>query len=737
MNMDDAFKSFVAESHELLQDMEDKLVDLENAEDRTESINSIFRAAHTIKGTAGLFGLNIIVGFTHIVESVLDKVRSNILPLDEGLVSLMLECKDYLGRVIDAIEDGNIKEVPQDAEDERKLMERLFVYLDPDRIATPKQAIDTTQPREKAAEVIGNHHDTMDNDNWHISVKFGPDVLRNGMDPLSFLRYLSTLGDIVHIETHFDTMPAATEMDAESCYLGYQINFKSTADKPTLEGVFEFVREDCLLHIIPPHARADDFIAAIENMANEELKLGEMLVRCGTLTDHELEALLKLQTQTSDDSNTNRRLGEIVVEDKLARPEVVDAALNKQEQVRRSKEKQSKTIRVDADKLDHLINLIGELVISGAGIESEAKLFGGGRLLEAALTMARLIEDVRDSALNLRMVQIGETFQRFQRVVRDLSKELGKNIELKINGGDTELDKTVIEKIGDPLTHLVRNAMDHGIEMPDVRLQRGKPETGTLQLNAFHESGSIVIEVSDDGGGLSKQRILAKAIEKGLVAADAELTEAQIYQLIFEAGFSTAAQVSNLSGRGVGMDVVRRNIEALRGSIEIESEEGYGTTIKVRLPLTLAIIDGFMMRIGTAYFVLPLDIVEECRELSEIEQAQSKRNSFINLRGEVLPLIRLRDHFGQHDQPPKRENIIVVKHGSYKAGIVVDQLMGELQTVIKPLGPLFDRLEGISGSTILGSGEVALILDAPALIQHATALDAAGTIEHRSLAALK
>lgn len=737
MNMDDAFQTFVAECHELLQDMEDKLVDLDHAEDRNESINSIFRAAHTIKGTAGLFGLHSIVGFTHVVESVLDKVRGNTLPLNDQLVSLLLECKDYMGRLIDSIEGGNVVQVPQDEATERQLMDRLFAFMVQDGAPAQGQALEKPPTPETTAEVIGQAHDTMDNDNWHISVKFGPEVLRNGMDPLSFLRYLKTLGDVEHIETHFETLPTAAEMDAERCYVGYDINFKSDASKATLEGVFEFVREDCLLHIIPPHARAAEFIAAINDLANDELKLGEMLVRCGTLTHHELDKLLKLQEHATNDVGNSRRLGEIVVEDQLAHPEVVDAALNKQEQIRRNKEKQSKTIRVDADKLDHLINLIGELVISGAGIESEAKLFGNTRLLESSLTMARLIEDVRDSALNLRMVQIGETFQRFQRVVRDLSLELGKNIELQINGGETELDKTVIEKIGDPLTHLVRNALDHGIEMPAVRVQNGKPDTGILRLNAFHESGSIVIEVVDDGGGLNKQRILAKAIEKGLVAPDAELTEQQIYQLIFEAGFSTASQVSNLSGRGVGMDVVRRNIEALRGSIEIESEEGYGTAIKVRLPLTLAIIDGFMMSIGTAYFVLPLDIVEECRELSDLEQAQSKRNNFINLRGEVLPLIRLRDHFRQHGQAPKRENIIVVKYGAHKAGIVVDQLMGELQTVIKPLGPLFDRLEGISGSTILGSGEVALILDAPALIQRATQFEAGAGNEHRSLSALK
>jgi two-component system chemotaxis sensor kinase CheA len=316
------------------------------------------------------------------------------------------------------------------------------------------------------------------------------------------------------------------------------------------------------------------------------------------------------------------------------------------------------------------------------------------------------------------MVQIGETFNRFQRVVRDVSKELGKSIDLEIHGGDAELDKTVVEKISDPLMHLVRNSIDHGIESPQLRQERGKPETGVLQLNAYHESGSIVIEVSDDGGGLNTPKILAKARANGLVPAEAELSEHEICQLIFEPGFSTADKLSNISGRGVGMDVVRRNIEALRGSIEIDSTYTVGTTMRIRLPLTLAIIDGFMMKVGGSSYVVPLDIVEECLEMDAASRSDQERH-YINLRGEALPFIRLGEYFSQTSEKLRRENIVIIKYGSWKAGLVVDELVGEFQTVIKPLGSLFNHLAGISGSTILGSGEVALILDAPALIQQA------------------
>jgi two-component system chemotaxis sensor kinase CheA len=326
------------------------------------------------------------------------------------------------------------------------------------------------------------------------------------------------------------------------------------------------------------------------------------------------------------------------------------------------------------------------------------------------------------------MVQIGATFSKFQRVVRDVSRELGKDIELIITGGDTELDKTVVERIGDPLTHLVRNSMDHGIESAEVRRARGKPATGRVILNAYHDSGSIVIEISDDGGGLNRERILKKALERGLIEPGHNLSDREIYQLIFEPGFSTVDQVTNLSGRGVGMDVVRRNINELRGSIELDSEEGKGTTIRIRLPLTLAIIDGFLVGVGASSYVVPLDMVKECVELRGEDMAKSTKG-YLNLRGEVLPLVRLRELFDTRETAggPRRENVVVVGYGDMKAGLVVDALHGEYQTVIKPLGPLFSGARGIGGSTILGTGDVALILDVPLLVRVASSHEPALT----------
>ena len=370
---------------------------------------------------------------------------------------------------------------------------------------------------------------------------------------------------------------------------------------------------------------------------------------------------------------------------------------------------------MDADRLDRLIDAVGELVIAGAGTALRASQMADEPLQAAVGEVMRLVEEVRDSALQLRMVPIGTTFSRFQRIVRDVSAGLGKDVSLVITGGDTEVDKALVEQIADPLMHLVRNALDHGIEEPSVRAAQGKPASGTMQLNAFHDSGSIVIEVKDDGAGINAERVLAKAIERGLVEPQATLSESEVYALIFEPGFSTAAQVSDLSGRGVGMDVVKRNVTSLRGTIDVESRVGKGTTFRIRLPLTLAIIDGFLVEVGGATFVIPLDRVIECVELPPI----GGRRECMDLRGEILPFLRLRSLFDVPGEPSRRENVVVVEYAGTKTGLVVDVLRGEFQTVIKPLGPLFAGVPGIGGSTILGNGDVALILDVPMLVSHA------------------
>jgi two-component system chemotaxis sensor kinase CheA len=733
MNLDAALKTFIVESREMLVDMENALLTIEQNPDRDEAVNAIFRAAHTIKGSAGLFGLDHIVAFTHVVESVLDHVRDGHLEIDDELVVLLLSCCDHLGTLITAIEDGQMSAnealdgvtVPLLAQ-LRNYLQRAGAPAFADAASTAGTAVATTKQDDVQFERIAR--DGSDpRSHWHISLRFGPNVLRNGMDPLSFIRYLSRLGKIVGIATLPDALPPAAQMDPESCYLGFEIAFSSSASKSTIEGVFEFVRDDARIRIIPPEGRLQEYADLIRELPEQDIRLGEILVHCGSITQHELEEALFIQQSALADAQTSGQidaevpmLGTILIEQQVIEPQLVDAALEKQKRIidkksGDSKAQESKTVRVDADKLDQLINLVGELIIEGATSSLLARQSANPQLEESTSRLSGLVQQVRDSALQLRMVKIGGTFSRFSRVVHDVARELGKDIVLSLSGEDTELDKTVVERIGDPLTHLVRNSMDHGIEPVERRLALGKPARGTVNLNAYHDSGSIVIEVGDDGGGLRRDKIFAKAVERGLIDAGRVLTDSEVYALIFEPGFSTAETVTNLSGRGVGMDVVKRNITALRGSVDIQSVENVGTTVTVRLPLTLALINGFQVSAGGSVFVIPLEMVEEC--VAYIDEGESH---YTNLRGEVLPFVRLREIFDLREPLPSRQNIVVVRHGRQKAGIVVDALNGELQTVIKPLGKMFQRVRAISGSTILGSGEVALILDVPALLQEAS-----------------
>ncbi len=709
MNLDEALQTFIAESRELLEEMENALLNVDLAGDQSEAINAIFRAAHTIKGSAGLFSLDHIVAFTHVVESLLDKVRDGSVTLNDEMVVLLLSCCDYLSGMIDGLAAGQHEQDPDTAPEGDMLQQQLRRHMDGEAAAAAAPA-----PAHLAVHagpsVERIDKERGDSDYWHISLRFGRGVLQNGMDPIAFLRYLGKLGRVVGIATLPDALPPADEMDAELCYLGFEIAFDSTADREAIAGVFEFVQDDCEIRIIPPNSKVSEYVNLIRSLPERAARLGEILVRCGSVTAHELEEALQQQSGKQEDAPA-QQLGSILVGAGNVPPVVVEAALAKQKQVSEQKAQESRSIRVDSDKLDKLIDLVGELIIAGARANLIGQKLHNAELLECTSTLTGLVEDVRDAALELRMVKIGATFNRFQRVVHDVARELGKDIGLIVDGEDSELDKTVVEKIGDPLMHLVRNAMDHGIEPAEVRTAAGKPAKGMIKLNAFHESGSIVIEVSDDGGGLRKEKILAKAIERGLVEPERKLTDSEIYNLIFEAGFSTAEKITNLSGRGVGMDVVKRNIQALRGSVDVGSRQGQGTTVTVRLPLTMAIIDGFLVQVGSSVFVIPLDMIEEC-----IEYATEPGQDYTNLRGQVLPLVRLRQLFRIDGTATRRESIVVLKFGNMRAGLVVDTLLGEFQTVIKPLSPMFSEVKCISGSTILGSGEVALILDVAALM---------------------
>jgi len=713
-DLDAALDTFVEEAKELLDEMEGALLALEDAPDDSETINSLFRAMHTIKGSSGLFGFSEIVAFTHEAETILDQVRNGEKSIDDELISVLLDCKDHTAKLLEHCISSPDKALPEELQTTGK--ELVFKLTGKDETLSAVNAVVETTTMETVGEA------TDLDDKWIISLEFKQDALRMGVDPLSFLRYLKTIGDIDTVLVLTDEFPDEDVYDPESCYLHLKIAYKSNADKQTIEDVFEFASDDCDINILPPHSKVDDYLSMLDELESEADRLGDILINIGVVTKNDVAKAVQQQNAAGEGG---KPIGKILVGKRVVQPEIVDKALNKQLHVKQKAAKEANYIRVDSGKLGQLINLVGELVISGAAMDLMVERHGLSDVEEVAETMNSLVSNIRDTALDLRMVPIGETFTRFKRVVRDVSKELGKNIELKITGGETELDKTVVEKINDPLTHLIRNSLDHGVETPAQREQAGKTEKGCIQLNAYHQSGHIVIQIIDNGAGLDSEKIVAKAIANGLIQEDHSLTQQEVFNLIFEAGLSTKQQASDLSGRGVGMDVVRRNIEGLRGSVNIDSVAGEGTTITIHLPLTLAIIDGFMVEAINERYIIPLTMVEECVEMNSGEWEVDEVQHYVNLRGVAMPYLRLGDYFNskksgkEKDKKTGRESLVVVRSGQNKAGFVVDELHGEHQTVIKPLGKVFENLAGLTGATVLGDGNVALILDVQGLINKA------------------
>lgn len=722
-DMSAALATFIEEANELLAEMETLLLGFENEGVATDEINALFRAAHTFKGSAGLFGLDYIVDFAHVMESMLDRVRGGEQKLDPQGIQALFEGRDHLATLVGIAEqagepDAGVLSLSA------ALGERLgAARSEPTK---PRAGVPATagsapllSPGEAVESVISTLTRREQPGGWHISLRFGPDTFRDGMDPLSFIRYLGSLGELLGVETMLEDVPEGQEFDPECCHLGFEINFRGDVDKQSIENVFEFAEEVCEIRILPSSAKLQAFVELIQALPEDDMRLGEILLGIGTLTERELQEALALQTTATEEADP---LGQVLVERGVVESTVVDAALEKQSRAKETRARDSRIVRVQADKLDTLIDGVGELVIATSTVMELAAQAHNPDQLQAAAEVARLVEVIREDALRLRMVEIRDTFTRFHRVVRDVSREVGKEVQLVLRGEDTELDRAVVDKIADPLTHMVRNAIDHGIESPQVRTAAGKPEQGTIRLQAYHDSGSVVVEIVDDGAGLDPVRIRAKAVERGVIAPELQLAENEIFPLIFEPGFSTAEKVSDLSGRGVGMDVVKQVIESLHGSVEVESSQGEGTLVRLRLPLTLAIIDGFLLGVGDARYVLPLDSVVECTDFAGVEE-RSGYGDYVKLRDAVLPYLRLDDFFGQRREASQREGLVVVQSGGDQVGLVAGELLGEIQAVVKPLGELFHHIKGIGGSTILGSGKLALILDVPGLIQAAVQND--------------
>lgn len=707
----EALPAFISEAQEQIEMLEQLLLQLEDAPDDNELLGALFRCAHTVKGSAGIFGLDRVVAFTHHVETLLDRLRDGLVALTPELSTLLLQCNDQIRVLIAAAQD------PQaDDADAAQARAALVVRLQGASGGETADALAVPHTAALASPTAGMRR-------WHLWVKFGEDTYRNGMDPLAILTYVRGLGAIPRLVCDLKGVPALESVDPESCHLGFHFSLDTAATRQEIEAAFSFVRDDCTLHVTEPNATPHDFAQLIEAMPDNQ-RLGDILVSVGAISRGQLEQALKEQAAASALGHV-QALGEILRTKSGLSSQVVDAALQKQSKQRDggaaappTASDDNRFIRVQADRLDAVINLLGELVIAGAGASLLARQTRQGALIEATAQIGSLVEEIRNGTLQLRMVPIGETFSRFRRVVRDTAAELGKDVTLEIVGGETELDKSVVERIADPLMHLVRNALDHGLETPEQRAEVGKPPQGKLTLSACHESGSILIRILDDGRGIQRDKVLQRAWDRGLVEPGVTPPESDILKLIFEPGFSTAEKVTNLSGRGVGMDVVRRNIEALRGSVNIFSEPGEGSRIEIRLPLTLAIIDGFLVGVGPSKFIFPLDAVVEVIENRLTETAlEAGGRSIVELRGQVLPVVSLRALYALDSPEPERSSVVVIQSNGRRYGVMVDGLLGQHQTVIKPLGRMFRSLRGMSGSSILGNGEVALIFDVGSLCQ--------------------
>lgn len=703
MNQDQFKQAFLDEAEELLSSLEDKLLELEAHPDDKERISAVFRVMHTIKGSAAMFGFDVISEYTHHIENIMDRLRNGEIAVNRELIDHTLKARDHIFSMLNA--------APDEWEGYKALSKELVRDF---KTAIGLQDEVSAEGEESGAE----EEEDVEKVEQTFRIRFYPHetLFLSGTNPLLLLRELAAMGECLIIPKA-EKMPPLDKIDPEKCYIGWDILL--TTDRPLneVQDVFIFVEGESELKV----DTVETYDEIFQNV--EAKKLGEILLSRGLIDESRLEQAL----------NEQKRLGQILKDKKLLPSQEVSVALKEQEHIRKIQEKrvavkEESSIRVKSDKLDALVNLVGELVTIHARVMEESLKIGESELLNVAEQFGRITDSLRENTMSIRMLPIGTTFSKFRRVVRDMSNDLGKKIDLKTEGGETELDKTVIEKLNDPLVHIIRNSVDHGIEKPDIRKSQGKTEAGTVRLSARHAGASVVIEIWDDGAGLNRERIIKKAREKGILNDAENLTDSEIFGLIFAPGFSTAEKVTNVSGRGVGMDVVKRQIESLNGHIHVESQEGRFTRISLRLPLTLAIIDGFLVRIAESYYVFPLSAVEACLEVRPEDKQDHPHRSVLNYRGSLMPYVDVRQHFGFKGERPEIEQMVVARSKEINVGFLVDQVIGNNQTVIKSLGKTYKEARGVSGATILGNGTIALIVDIDGLVEYAieeelTALD--------------
>lgn len=642
--------TFFEESREGLDAMEAGLLALESGQQDAEIINSVFRAAHSIKGGAGTFGFDAIAGLTHVLETLLDELRAGKRALESAAVDAMLSSVDVLRALLREAEHGQA--------------------ADPAAVAAVKARLEAVLSGQAASSAPAAAASKVDDtpEAWQIGFTPAPSLFMSGNDPLRIIRELEHLGSL-QVAARMERLPGFAQLDPLEAHLAWDLGLVGKVPRSKIEDTFAWVLDDCELDIRP---------AAPPSLATQA-----PVAAAPAPTAAAPAAAPAPGSGASAEAETS--------------------------------------IRVSVDKVDALINLVGELVITQAMLKQVShaldpvhaeSLFAGLDQLE------RNTRDLQEAVIGVRMLPVDAVFRRFPRLVRDLSGRLGKQVRLRTIGEGTELDKGLIEKIADPLVHLVRNSIDHGLEMPDVRRDAGKDETGTITLAASHQGGHIVIEVSDDGRGLNREKILAKAHERGLAVPD-NPTDSQVWDLIFQPGFSTADAVTDLSGRGVGMDVVRRNIQALGGEVQIESSLGSGTRTLIRLPLTLAILDGMTVAVAGETLILPLAyVLEALQPQAEDIRSMAGEGRVLRVRGEYLPILSLSEYYGYGQRAPGSESLVVVVEGDgQKIALEVDELVGQQQVVVKNIENNYRRIGGVSGATILGDGRVALIVDIGGLVR--------------------
>jgi two-component system chemotaxis sensor kinase CheA len=673
MSAMDPTEVFRQEASELFEVLEGALLDLGLRPDDRELVDSAFRALHTIKGSGAMFGFDKVASFTHEFETAFDRVRKGEIKPTQDLISVALAAKDYIRALI---------EDPQSTDDVigEAILDDLERYVFPDQAATAAAEIIEAPLAPAESKQAG----------WHLYLEFESHVLRNGSNPLDLLEDLCKLGPCFVVPVT-DGIPFLDEMEPEDCYLKWDVKLHAACDKDAIDDVFMFVSDEMKLTLSPlEQVEAPAPMPLFQLLDEEPAEVAEMPAPV-------VEAAAPVAAPPAATTEPKSE----------SKPEPKSEA--------KRDDRGIATVRVQAERLDELMDRVGELVIAQARLTQLAASGSDLSIKMIAEEIERLASSLRDTTMGARMVPIGSLFGRFRRLIHDLSRDLSKPVEFVTTGEDTELDKTMIECLADPLVHLIRNAIDHGIEDTVTRSANGKTEQGRIELAAVHSGAQVLVTVKDNGGGLNTARIRAKAEEQGLIASGAVLTDHEIHQFLFHPGFSTAQTISALSGRGVGMDVVKRTIENMRGTIDLSTRPGQGTTVTLRLPLTLAIIEGLLIRVGEGRYIIPLSAVEECIELTA-EDERSRGRDFLNVRGNLVPFLRLREIMTASGMPDRHQKTIIISTGETHVGLVADQIIGNHQTVIKSLSKLHSDVTIFSGATILGDGTAALILDVAQLV---------------------